>query len=211
MSHPGVDQIFKIEGRKATVLKPDSLNAPNGITWDATNGRFLLAPFSGTAVQTWKPGDKTTRTLVERTRAVRRDRGAGGRPSARVELGGQRGARRAERIDVEARLQRECAAGYRRRHETGSRRHSAVQRREGRVLQDSLDGDGGRGTREGRNGAPETSSACGSPVPLPHAPPPSRMSSRAASSVGTRMPTSSPMRSKFAPKWKRSGRTIRND
>jgi sugar lactone lactonase YvrE len=65
MSHPGVDQIFKIEGRKATALKPDSLNAPNGITWDATNGRFLLAPFSGTAVQTWKPGDKTTRTLAD--------------------------------------------------------------------------------------------------------------------------------------------------
>ena len=64
MSHPGIDQIFKIEGRKATALKPDSLNAPNGITWDAANGRFLLAPFSGTAVQTWKPGDKTTQTLV---------------------------------------------------------------------------------------------------------------------------------------------------
>jgi sugar lactone lactonase YvrE len=64
MSHPGVDQIFKIEGRKATALKVDSLNAPNGITWDAANTRFLLAPFSGAAVQTWKPGDKATVTLV---------------------------------------------------------------------------------------------------------------------------------------------------
>ena len=64
MSHPGVDQIFKVEGRKASALKADSLNAPNGLTWDATNGRFLLAPFSGTAVQTWKPGDKTTGTLA---------------------------------------------------------------------------------------------------------------------------------------------------
>jgi sugar lactone lactonase YvrE len=64
MSHPGVDQIFKIEGRKVTALKADSLNAPNGITWDASNGRFLLAPFSGTSVQTWKPGDKATATLV---------------------------------------------------------------------------------------------------------------------------------------------------
>ena len=64
MSHPGTDQIFKIEGRKVTALKADSLNAPNGITWDATNGRFLLAPFSGTSVQTWKPGDKATATLV---------------------------------------------------------------------------------------------------------------------------------------------------
>jgi sugar lactone lactonase YvrE len=64
MSHPGTDQIFKIEGRKVTALKADSLNAPNGITWDASNGRFLLAPFSGTAIQTWKPGDKATATLV---------------------------------------------------------------------------------------------------------------------------------------------------
>ena len=64
MSHPGVDQIFKIEGRKATSLKPDSLNAPNGIAWDATNGRFILGPFNGTAVQTWKPGDKATATLI---------------------------------------------------------------------------------------------------------------------------------------------------
>jgi sugar lactone lactonase YvrE len=64
MSHPGTDQIFKIEGRKGTALKVDSLNGPNGITWDATNGRFLLGPFSGTAVQTWKPGDKATGTLA---------------------------------------------------------------------------------------------------------------------------------------------------
>ena len=64
VSHPGVDQIFRIEGRKATSLKPDSLNSPNGITWDATNGRFLLAPFGGMTVQTWNPGDKSTHTLA---------------------------------------------------------------------------------------------------------------------------------------------------
>ncbi|MDB4877542.1 MAG: hypothetical protein JWM41_3988 [Gemmatimonadetes bacterium] len=63
-THPGVDQIFKIVGRTATSLKPDSLNSPNGITWDKANGRFVLAPFSGTAVQTWKEGDKSTATLV---------------------------------------------------------------------------------------------------------------------------------------------------
>ena len=54
MTHPGTDQIFKIDGRKATAIKADSLNSPNGITWDAANARFLLAPFSGKAVQTWK-------------------------------------------------------------------------------------------------------------------------------------------------------------
>lgn len=64
VTHPGVDQIFKIEGRKVTSLKPDSLNGPNGITWDAANGRFLLAPFNGKGVQTWKAGDKAAATLV---------------------------------------------------------------------------------------------------------------------------------------------------
>ena len=77
MTHPGVDQIFKIEGRKATVIKADSLNSPNGITWDAANARFLLAPFSGNSVQTWKTGDKATTTLVAgpvATTASRRSR-----------------------------------------------------------------------------------------------------------------------------------------
>ncbi|MEP6492013.1 MAG: SMP-30/gluconolactonase/LRE family protein [bacterium] len=64
MTHPGTDQIFKVTGRKATAIRADSLNAPNGITWDAANGRFLLAPFSGTVVQTWKTGDKMPTTLV---------------------------------------------------------------------------------------------------------------------------------------------------
>jgi sugar lactone lactonase YvrE len=63
-THPGVDQIFKIVGRTATSIKADSLNAPNGITWDKANSRFLLAPFSGNAVQTWKEGDKSTATLA---------------------------------------------------------------------------------------------------------------------------------------------------
>ena len=64
VSHPGTDQIFKIVGRTATSIKADSLNSPNGITWDGANARFVLAPFSGKAVQTWKPGDKATTTLV---------------------------------------------------------------------------------------------------------------------------------------------------
>ena len=64
VTHPGTDQIFKITGRKVTVLKPDSLNSPNGITWDKANSRFVLAPFSGNAVQTWKEGDKVPATLA---------------------------------------------------------------------------------------------------------------------------------------------------
>lgn len=64
MTHPGKDQIFKITGRKVTTLRPDSLNSPNGITWDAANSRFVLAPSGGKAVQTWKEGDKSTATLA---------------------------------------------------------------------------------------------------------------------------------------------------
>jgi sugar lactone lactonase YvrE len=65
MSHPGTDQIFKITGRKVTVLKADSLNAPNGITWDPANGRFIIGPFSGTALLAWKEGDKTPATIAK--------------------------------------------------------------------------------------------------------------------------------------------------
>ena len=64
MSHPGVDQIFKISGGKGTALKVDSLNGPNGIAWDKTNNRFILGGFAGKAVQTWKEGDKMPAALV---------------------------------------------------------------------------------------------------------------------------------------------------
>jgi len=61
MTHPGQDQIFKITGRKATVaFKSDSaLKAPNGIAWDAANGRFILGPFDDKVVSAWKDGDST--------------------------------------------------------------------------------------------------------------------------------------------------------
>ena len=64
MSHPGVDQIIKIVARKPVVLKADSLNAPNGIAWDGAGSRFVLAPFNGNAVQTWKEGDAKPSTLA---------------------------------------------------------------------------------------------------------------------------------------------------
>ena len=64
MTHPGTDRIFKITGRKVAALTADSLNSPNGIAWDAANSRFILGPFNGTAVQTWKEGDKTPATLA---------------------------------------------------------------------------------------------------------------------------------------------------
>ncbi|MDB4906585.1 MAG: hypothetical protein JWO05_1369 [Gemmatimonadetes bacterium] len=64
MSHPGVNRIFRLQGGKVTeVAKGDSLANPNGIAWDAANGRFVLAPFGGPNVQAWKNGDAAPTSL----------------------------------------------------------------------------------------------------------------------------------------------------
>ncbi len=65
ISHPGVNRIFRISGRKvSTVAEGDSLNNPNGLTWDAGNQRWLLAAFGGKDVQTLVPGSKYPTKLV---------------------------------------------------------------------------------------------------------------------------------------------------
>jgi sugar lactone lactonase YvrE len=59
MTHPGVNRIFRITirgGQKSEAATGDSLENPNGIAWDSTNSRFVLAPFGGKDVQTWTPG-----------------------------------------------------------------------------------------------------------------------------------------------------------
>jgi sugar lactone lactonase YvrE len=65
MTHPGHDQIIKLTARKPSVaVKSDSaLKAPNGIAWDAVNGRFVLGPFNDKAVSAWKDGDTTVTTI----------------------------------------------------------------------------------------------------------------------------------------------------
>lgn len=65
MTHPGVNRIFKVVGTTVTeVARGDSLMNPNGIAWDATGNRFILAPFGGANLQTWTPGQATPATLV---------------------------------------------------------------------------------------------------------------------------------------------------
>ena len=65
ITHPGVNRIFKIIGRKvSTVAEGDSLNNPNGLAWDAGNNRWALAPFGGLDVQTLGPGAKNPAKLV---------------------------------------------------------------------------------------------------------------------------------------------------
>ena len=65
MTHPGVNRIFKIAGRAVTeVAKGDSLGNPNGIAWDNTGARWVLAPFGGNDVQTMKSGDTAPAKLA---------------------------------------------------------------------------------------------------------------------------------------------------
>jgi sugar lactone lactonase YvrE len=65
MTHPGVNRIFKVAGTTVTeAAKGDSLANPNGIAWDATGNRFILAPFGGQSLQTWRPGQATPTALV---------------------------------------------------------------------------------------------------------------------------------------------------
>ena len=65
MTHPGVNRIFKIAAGEVTeVASGDSLSNPNGLTWDATRSRWVLAPFSGTDVQAMSPTDKAPTKLA---------------------------------------------------------------------------------------------------------------------------------------------------
>jgi hypothetical protein len=65
ITHPGINRIFRITGRKvSTVAEGDSLNNPNGLTWDSGNDRWLLAAFGGKDVQTLIPGTKYPKKLV---------------------------------------------------------------------------------------------------------------------------------------------------
>jgi sugar lactone lactonase YvrE len=64
MTHPGLDRIFKIKGRTATALQADSFDWPNGITWDSSSGRFIIAPSGGKALRTWKEGERAATALV---------------------------------------------------------------------------------------------------------------------------------------------------
>jgi sugar lactone lactonase YvrE len=65
VTHPGMDRIFRITGRKVTVAaQGDTLEKPNGITWDATGNRFIVVAFGGPSVFEWKLGDKNPTVIA---------------------------------------------------------------------------------------------------------------------------------------------------
>jgi len=53
----GGDRVYRLAGRAMTEeVKGDLLGQPNGIAYDSANTRFILAPFVGKELQTWRPG-----------------------------------------------------------------------------------------------------------------------------------------------------------
>ena len=58
----GRNKLYKVQGQGGpTVVMADSvLGAPNGITWDAANNRFIIVPFGGyKGIRAWVPGTTT--------------------------------------------------------------------------------------------------------------------------------------------------------
>jgi sugar lactone lactonase YvrE len=65
ITHPGTNRIFRIAGRRvSTVAEGDSLRNPNGLAWDPSGKRWLLAPFDGMDVQTLGEGSKVPTVLA---------------------------------------------------------------------------------------------------------------------------------------------------
>ncbi|HKH83183.1 MAG TPA: hypothetical protein VKA25_05845 [Gemmatimonadales bacterium] len=61
-THPGPDRIYQIKGRKATVaFESKELAAPNGIAF--MEDALLIAPFMGTSLVSWSPGEKSVRPI----------------------------------------------------------------------------------------------------------------------------------------------------
>jgi sugar lactone lactonase YvrE len=53
----GGDRVYRLAGRSMTEeVNGELLAQPNGIAYDSANTRFILAPFGGKDLQTWRPG-----------------------------------------------------------------------------------------------------------------------------------------------------------
>lgn len=60
----GGNVIYRVaDGRATVALATPALEAPNGIAWDATHRRFLLAP-RGRTLLTWTPGDPAPKVFA---------------------------------------------------------------------------------------------------------------------------------------------------
>jgi len=53
----GRNRIYRMLGAAVTTAVQDTaLGSPNGITWDQSRQRFVVAPWEGNVVHTWRPG-----------------------------------------------------------------------------------------------------------------------------------------------------------
>ena len=56
----GKNKLYRVRGGPTLVLSDSLLGSPNGITWDAAHGRFLILPFDGGhTIHAWTPGTTT--------------------------------------------------------------------------------------------------------------------------------------------------------
>jgi sugar lactone lactonase YvrE len=57
---PGPGRIYHVDadGVVTVALETRKLAFPDGIDWDARGKRFVLGPFGGSAVQSWRPGER---------------------------------------------------------------------------------------------------------------------------------------------------------
>jgi sugar lactone lactonase YvrE len=62
----GRNKVYKVqgEGGPTLVVNDSTLGAPNGITWDAANNRFIIVPYGGfKGIRGWAPGSSTMTVL----------------------------------------------------------------------------------------------------------------------------------------------------
>jgi len=65
VSHPGPDRIFRIaRGKVSVAAQGDTLERPNGITWDVSGNRFIVVALGGPSIFEWKLGDKNPTVIA---------------------------------------------------------------------------------------------------------------------------------------------------
>jgi len=66
LQHVAPDRIYHVDrNRKVSIAVENALlSMPDGIGWDPTGRRLVLAPFGGKAVQEWHPGDSAPKDIA---------------------------------------------------------------------------------------------------------------------------------------------------
>ena len=66
LSHVAPDRIYHVDrSRKVSIaLQSPALSMPDGIGWDPARKRVVLAPFGGSAIQEWHPGDTAPKDIA---------------------------------------------------------------------------------------------------------------------------------------------------